>query len=46
MVVRCVGSPCRSSSVIVSMVSVDGAQVVLNGVPDVTEVRVVNVNGF
>jgi hypothetical protein len=32
--------------VIVSMVPVDGAQVILNGVPAVMEVRVVNVNGF
>jgi hypothetical protein len=46
MVSRCVGSPCRKSKVIVSMVPVDGAQVMFIGVPAVIEVRVVNVNGF
>jgi hypothetical protein len=46
MVVRDVGLPCRNSSVTVSTVPVDGAQVILNGVPAVTEVRVVNVKGF
>lgn len=46
MVLRCVGSPCRKTKVIVSTVPVDGAQVMFIGVPAVTEVRVVNVNGF
>ena len=46
MVFRCVGSPCRRTSVTVCTVPVDGAQVMLNGVPAVIDVRVVNVNGF
>jgi hypothetical protein len=46
MVCRDVGSPCRNSSVTVSTVPVDGAHVMLIGVPAVTDVRVVNVKGF
>ena len=46
MVLRCVGSPCRKSKVIVSTVPVDGAQVMFIDVPAVIEVRVVNVKGF
>jgi hypothetical protein len=46
MVFKCVGSPCRRTSVTVCTVPVDGAQVMLNGVPAVIDVRVVNVNGF
>ena len=46
MVVRLVGSPCRSTSVTVSTSPVVGSQVMLKGVPAVMEVRVVNVKGF
>lgn len=45
-VVKDVGSPCRKTRVTVSVVPVDGAQVMLKGVPAVIEVRVVNVKGF
>lgn len=46
MVFKCVGSPCRRTSVTVCTVPVDGAHVMLNGVPAVIDVSVVNVNGF
>jgi len=46
MVFKCVGSPCRRTSVTVCTVPVEGAHVILNGVPAVIDVRVVNVNGF
>jgi hypothetical protein len=46
MVFKCVGSPCRRTSVTVCTVPVDGAHVMLNGVPAVIDVRVVKVNGF
>jgi hypothetical protein len=45
-VVRDDGSPCRKSRVTVSVEPVDGAHVMLNGVPAVIEVRLVNVKGF
>ena len=38
--------PCLRIKLTVSVVPVDGAQVMLNGVPAVTVVRVVNVKGF
>ncbi len=45
-VAKWAGSPCLSTSVTVSTVPVDGAQVMLKGVPATTTGVVVNVNGF
>jgi len=46
IVIKWSGSPCRRTSVTVSVVPVDGAQVMLNGTPAVIEVRLVNVKEF
>ena len=46
IVERAEGSPCRKTRVMVSTVPVEGAQVILKGVPAVMELRDVNVKGF
>jgi hypothetical protein len=46
IVARELGFPCRKTRVMVSVVPVDGAHVMLNGVPAVIEVRLVKVKGF
>lgn len=46
IVSKAVLSPCLSTNETVSVVPVDGAQVILNGVPAVMLVREVKVNGF